>query len=28
MLCEILLDPARLDDWRYVAEPKFDGQRA
>jgi hypothetical protein len=28
MLCEILRDPARLDDARYVAEPKFDGQRA
>jgi ATP-dependent DNA ligase len=28
MLCEVLRDPARLDDPRYVAEPKFDGQRA
>jgi ATP-dependent DNA ligase len=28
MLCEILRDPARLEDRRYVAEPKFDGQRA
>jgi hypothetical protein len=28
MLCEILRDPSRLDDSRYVAEPKFDGQRA
>jgi bifunctional non-homologous end joining protein LigD len=28
MLCEILRDPARLDDARYVAEPKVDGQRA
>jgi ATP-dependent DNA ligase len=28
MLREILRDPARLDDRRYVAEPKFDGQRA
>jgi ATP-dependent DNA ligase len=28
MLCEILRDPSRLDDARYVAEPKFDGQRA
>jgi ATP-dependent DNA ligase len=28
MLCEILRDPARLDDPRYAAEPKFDGQRA
>jgi hypothetical protein len=28
LLYEILRDPARLDDRRYVAEPKFDGQRA
>jgi ATP-dependent DNA ligase len=28
MLCEVLRDPARLDDPRYAAEPKFDGQRA
>jgi ATP-dependent DNA ligase len=28
MLCEVLRDPSRLDDPRYVAEPKFDGQRA
>jgi hypothetical protein len=28
MLCEVLRNPARLDDPRYVAEPKFDGQRA
>lgn len=28
MLSEILRDPARLEDPRYVAEPKFDGQRA
>jgi bifunctional non-homologous end joining protein LigD len=28
MLCEVLRDPARLDDRRYLAEPKFDGQRA
>ena len=28
MLSEILRDPARLEDSRYVAEPKFDGQRA
>ena len=28
MLCTRLTDPRRLDDRRYVAEPKFDGQRA
>jgi ATP-dependent DNA ligase len=28
MLCEVLRDPSRLDDPRYAAEPKFDGQRA
>jgi bifunctional non-homologous end joining protein LigD len=28
MLCTILREPARLDDPRYAAEPKFDGQRA
>jgi bifunctional non-homologous end joining protein LigD len=28
MLSEVLRDPARLEDPRYVAEPKFDGQRA
>jgi bifunctional non-homologous end joining protein LigD len=28
MLCEVLRDPTRLDDPRYAAEPKFDGQRA
>jgi ATP-dependent DNA ligase len=28
MLSENLRDPARLEDPRYVAEPKFDGQRA
>jgi ATP-dependent DNA ligase len=28
MLSENLRDPARLEDSRYVAEPKFDGQRA
>jgi ATP-dependent DNA ligase len=28
MLCTRLADPRRLDDPRYVAEPKFDGQRA
>jgi ATP-dependent DNA ligase len=28
MLCEVLRDPFRLDDPRYAAEPKFDGQRA
>lgn len=28
MLCTTLRDPYRLGDPRYVAEPKFDGQRA
>ena len=28
MLSEVLRDPARLEDSRYIAEPKFDGQRA
>jgi ATP-dependent DNA ligase len=28
MLCTSLRDPNRLSDPRYVAEPKFDGQRA
>jgi bifunctional non-homologous end joining protein LigD len=28
MLCAVLRDPTRLDDPRYAAEPKFDGQRA
>jgi ATP-dependent DNA ligase len=28
MLCSSLRDPNRLGDPRYVAEPKFDGQRA
>jgi ATP-dependent DNA ligase len=28
MLSEILRDPVRLEDPRYVAEPRFDGQRA
>ena len=28
MLCDRLTDPRRLDDRRYVAEPKLDGQRA
>ena len=28
MLCTSLRDPSRLGDPRYVAEPKFDGQRA
>jgi bifunctional non-homologous end joining protein LigD len=28
MLCTTLRDPARLGGLRYVAEPKFDGQRA
>jgi ATP-dependent DNA ligase len=28
MLSDILRDPAQLEDPRYVAEPKFDGQRA
>src|SRR5262245_41925043 len=28
MLCTTLRDPSRLDDPRYAAEPKFDGQRA
>ena len=28
MLCTTLGHPARLGDPRYVAEPKFDGQRA
>jgi hypothetical protein len=28
MLCERLIDPARLQDRRYIAEPKLDGQRA
>jgi ATP-dependent DNA ligase len=28
MLCTTLRDPAHLGDPRYVAEPKFDGQRA
>jgi ATP-dependent DNA ligase len=28
MRCEILRDPSWLDDPRYAAEPKFDGQRA
>jgi hypothetical protein len=28
MLCTTLRDPSRLGDSRYVAEPKFDGQRA
>jgi hypothetical protein len=25
MLCSALRDPARLDDLRYAAEPKFGG---
>jgi hypothetical protein len=28
MLCEILRDPGRVADPRYIAEPKLDGQRA
>jgi ATP-dependent DNA ligase len=28
MLCTTLRDPSRLGDPRYIAEPKFDGQRA
>ena len=28
MLCERLTDPARLQNRRYIAEPKLDGQRA
>jgi ATP-dependent DNA ligase len=28
MLCTTLRDPRRVGDPRYVAEPKFDGQRA
>jgi ATP-dependent DNA ligase len=28
MLCSTLRDPRRLGDPRYMAEPKFDGQRA
>jgi ATP-dependent DNA ligase len=28
MLCTTLRDPSRLADPRYMAEPKFDGQRA
>ena len=28
MLCSTLRDPSRLGDPRYMAEPKFDGQRA
>jgi ATP-dependent DNA ligase len=28
MLCDRLTDPTRLQDRRYVAEPKLDGQRA
>jgi hypothetical protein len=28
MLCTSLRDPNRLGDPRYMAEPKFDGQRA
>jgi ATP-dependent DNA ligase len=28
MLCTTLRDPFRLGDPRYIAEPKFDGQRA
>jgi len=28
MLCERLSDPVRLQDRRYIAEPKLDGQRA
>jgi hypothetical protein len=28
MLCTTLRDPAQLGDPRYIAEPKFDGQRA
>lgn len=28
MLCERLTDPARLQERRYVAEPKLDGQRS
>jgi len=28
ILCTTLRDPNRLGDARYVAEPKFDGQRA
>ena len=27
MLCTTLHDPGRVGDPRYVAEPKFDGQR-
>jgi len=28
MLCSTPREPSRLGDPRYVAEPKFDGQRA
>jgi len=28
MLCERLTNPAHLQDRRYIAEPKLDGQRA
>ena len=28
MLCTALRDPRRVSDPRYIAEPKFDGQRA
>jgi ATP-dependent DNA ligase len=28
ILCDRLTDPARLQDRRYIAEPKLDGQRA
>jgi ATP-dependent DNA ligase len=28
MLCDRLTDPRRLNERRYVAEPKLDGQRA
>jgi hypothetical protein len=27
MLCERLINPAHLQDCRYIAEPKLDGQR-
>jgi ATP-dependent DNA ligase len=27
MLCTTLRDPGRVGDPRYIAEPKFDGQR-
>ena len=28
MLCDRLSDPRQLEDRRYLAEPKLDGQRA